>query len=40
VTGLCVGRKKNLKKGKRGRTGTQKGKQEKINTKKKEVNDK
>jgi hypothetical protein len=31
---------KNLKKGKRGRTGIQKEKQEKMNTKKNEVNDK
>lgn len=35
VTGICVGRKGNLKKGKQGRTGTQK-----KNTKKNEVNDK
>jgi len=39
VTGICVGRKKNLKKGKQGRTGTQNEKQEKMNTRKNEIND-
>jgi hypothetical protein len=40
VTGICVGRERNIKKGKQGRTGTQNEKQEKLNTKRNEANDK
>jgi len=40
VTGIYVGRKKDLKKGKQRRTETQNEKQEKMGTKKNDVNDK